>query len=385
MKKISTNDIRFLQRALLRWFTLNQRDLPWRHTYAPYDVWISEIMLQQTQVKTVLPYFERWIKTFPTIQSVASAQEEKILKLWEGLGYYSRARNLQKAAQKIVKNHHGKFPENYEDILALPGIGRYTAGAIASIAYNQPQPILDGNMIRVIARLLAEKRNTRKPQLQAQFWAIAKSWIPAKDARNFNQAMMELGALVCTPKSPDCKNCPLKKQCHAYALDLAESLPNRGKSQKKVEIKVVAAILVKKTIRASSLIFIQKRPQQGLMGGLWEFPGGKVKPKESLKDALCREIREELGIEISNLRPFLNIKHSYTKYNVDFHTFLVDCTGEKIKQKEEIDHAWVPIEKLSKLPFPAANVKVIKALVKGKIETISHRVNSICCKNFRQK
>lgn len=351
---------------LLAWFAQHQRDLPWRHTYDPYQVWVSEIMLQQTQVKTVLPYFERWMKALPTIEAVARASEERILKLWEGLGYYTRARNLHKAAKVIVEKHNGKFPQNLTDIRALPGIGRYTAGAIASIVFNQAEPIVDGNVIRVLARWTNFRKNTRDKKNLESIWSQAKALIPKSDARNFNQALMEFGALVCTPKNPACEKCPLQSVCKAYKAGTVDSLPNRGPSTRKIAITVALAIIrhpdAHKDPAKLNKFFIQKRQHKGLMGGLWEFPGGKLEPHETPEQALHREIKEELGITLKNPRPFMNIKHAYTRYTVDLHCFLADHVDGKIKATAQ-DHRWATMEEMKKLPFPAANVKLIKKLL----------------------
>lgn len=360
MKTFTPNTIAFVQKNLLQWFEENQRDLPWRRTYDPYHVWISEIMLQQTQVKTVLPYFDRWLKALPTIQSVAEADEQTILKLWEGLGYYSRARNLQKAAQVIVAEHGGVFPSDPAAIRKLPGIGPYTAGAIASIAFNQEQPIVDGNIIRVLARLLNDPSNTRDRATMEHYWHLAEKLIPKGEARNFNQAMMEFGALQCTPKNPKCGTCPLQEKCEAFAADTQDVLPNRGESTTKVNLQVSVAL-----IQRSNKIFIQRRQHGGLMGGLWEFPGGKIEAGESPEGALHREIKEELGITLTNVQPFLKIKHAYTKYLVDLHCFTADHEGGEIVLTAAQESQWVPLEELEKFPFPAANVKIIQRLKKG--------------------
>ena len=357
----------FIQTQLLKWFKENQRDLPWRHNYDPYQVWISEIMLQQTQVTTVLPYFKRWMEKLPTIRDVTKAKEDTILKLWEGLGYYSRARNLQKAAKVIIENHGGKFPSNYDEIRALPGIGPYTAGAISSIAFNEETPIVDGNIIRLISRLLDYRENTRtnvKP-----FWEWAEKLIPKGEARNFNQAMMEFGALVCVPKNPKCGECPLRAECAAYKNDTVEQVPNRGPKQEKVAIRVALAVIQKscdsKKSKAPDLenkIFIQKRQHGGLMGGLWEFPGGKLKSGENPRKGLNREIQEELGITLKNVQPLTRIKHAYTKYIVDLHCFSADYDSGDLNPTAASDHKWVSLDELEKHPFPAANVKLIKEL-----------------------
>lgn len=351
-------DISFIQEKLLSWFEENKRPLPWREHYKPYEVWVSEIMLQQTQVKTVLPYFDRWMTAFPTIKSLAEAPEEKILKLWEGLGYYSRVRNLQKAAKQIVEKHGGVFPSDYDDILALPGVGKYTAGAITSIAFNQDRPLVDGNVIRVLSRLFLYTQNTRLPAAEKKMWEWAKEILPEGKARYFNQAMMEFGALQCTPKSPACTLCPLSPVCKANQEDLVDRIPDRGPKKELTRLTVVVAIIQK-----DSKIFIQKRPDKGLMGGLWEFPGGKVEAGEMKQEALEREIREELGIEIENIQFLKNLKHAYTSFKIDLHCFSADYLSGEVELKAATEGKWIDISELRDYPFPAANVKLIAELL----------------------
>lgn len=343
-----------LQDELLAWFKKEQRDLPWRRTYDPYQVWISEIMLQQTQVTTVLPYFERFISAVPNVSALAKVSEEELLKLWEGLGYYSRARNLQKAARVIMEKHGGVFPSEYEAILALPGIGRYTAGAICSIAFEQNRPVVDGNVIRVLSRLDAFDGEVKKHS--DHFWRRAEDLLPKGEARHFNQALMELGALICTPKSPKCSACPLQKHCKALDLGISETLPNKSPTQPKVKIQVVIAILEK-----DGTIFIQKRHQKGLMAGLWEFPGGKVESGESTQEALSREVLEETGLRLKNIRFFMNLQHAYTRYLVDLHCFVAEPVGTISKLTAATEARWVRPEDLKTMAFPAANVKIIES------------------------
>ncbi|MBN2096245.1 A/G-specific adenine glycosylase [Candidatus Peregrinibacteria bacterium] len=357
MKTFSEEEKSQIQKKLISWFQKNQRDLPWRKTYEPYAVWISEIMLQQTQVTTVLPYFKRWMGKLPTIQSVTEAKEDVILKLWEGLGYYSRARNLQKSARIITEQFNGHFPDQYDDILKLPGIGKYTAGAIASIAFNKPYPIVDGNVIRVLARLLNFKKNTRLPENVKKCWQRSEQLVSRTDARNLNQGMMELGAIICKPQNPDCFNCPLRKNCKAYEKKTMNLIPNRGEKLKKIPIKVAIAV-----IKKNGKIFIQKRPHKALMAGLWEFPGGKVETGSPLK-AVHREVNEELGITIKNVKKIRQIKHGYTKFSVDLHCYSADFDKGKIKLNSAIDGKWVKPEQLKKYPFPAANVRLIADLM----------------------
>lgn len=344
--------------GLLAWFKKNQRKLPWRKNYTPYEVWISEIMLQQTQVVTMLPYFKRWMKEMPTIKAVAKAKEDKLLKLWEGLGYYGRVKNIQKAAKILVEKNKGEFFTKYKDIVKLPGVGPYTAGAICSIAFNQDTPVVDGNVIRVLARLADFRENAT--YFKQAFWDEAEALLPKKQARDFNQAIMEFGALQCT-KLPKCESCPLQSVCKAYAAGVQDILPNKGPSRSKVPIQVAVAVIHKR-----GKIFIQKRKDGGLMAGLWEFPGGRVEKDEDPVDALHREIGEELGIKVKNVEFFMKIQHAYTKYLVDLHCFVADFHEGTVVLKAACDSKWVKLLELEEFPFPAANVRLIEGLLKRK-------------------
>src|SRR3989338_2667806 len=243
-----------LQKNLLKWFQKNARPLPWRKRYDPYEVWISEIMLQQTQVETMLPYFERWMKTFPTLRNLAKSPEKKVLKCWEGLGYYSRARNLHFSAKEIIRKYGGVFPSDYEAIRALKGVGRYTAGAIASIAFNQKRPIVDGNVLRVLSSVYAINQPIDREKNKVIFWEFQERLIPEGQARFFNQALMELGALVCFARNPACTVCPIRNFCAAYKNDAAENYPIRHKKKKIVKISAGALIL-----KRNDKDFIRKR------------------------------------------------------------------------------------------------------------------------------
>ncbi|MEK9160210.1 MAG: A/G-specific adenine glycosylase [Patescibacteria group bacterium] len=341
---------------LLAWFGANQRPLPWRKNYDPYEVWISEIMLQQTQVATMLPYFKRWMKALPSIKAVAKAKEDALLKLWEGLGYYSRVKNIQKTAKILVAENGGEFFIKYKDIVKLPGVGPYTAGAICSIAFQQDKPVVDGNVIRVLARLADFRENAQ--YFKQMFWDEAEELLPKGRAREFNQAMMEFGALVCT-KLPKCEICPLKDLCKAYKAGTQDILPNKGPSKSKVPIQVAIAV-----IKKGGKIFIQKRAEGGLMGGLWEFPGGKVENGEDLENALKREIKEELGVKVKNVKPFMQIQHAYTKYLVDLRCYTADFDSGTVVLGAASEFKWVLPGKLEEFPFPAANVRLIQGLLK---------------------
>src|SRR3989338_1893173 len=257
-----TNRMSF-QKELLSWFQKNQRSLPWRRHYRPYEVWVSEIMLQQTQMDTVLPYFKRWMAAFPDIRSLAASKEEKVLKLWQGLGYYSRARNMHHTAKEIIEKYDGVFPNGYEKILKLKGVGRYTAGAIASIAFNEERPIVDGNVLRVLSRVYAIEKPIDVPKNIERFWKLQEGLIPLGEARYFNQALMELGALVCTSTDPQCPACPIRRFCQAFKNNNAETYPRRLK--KKTITKVTASAVV---LSHQGRYFIRRRPTGKVMGGL---------------------------------------------------------------------------------------------------------------------
>ena len=318
--------IRKIQTRLLAWYHREKRDLPWRRTSDPYHILVSEVMLQQTQVVTVIPYYEKWIESFPTVASLAKASEGKVLKHWEGLGYYSRARNLHKAAKEIHQQFAGHVPESREDILKLPGIGKYTAGAILSIAFNQDTGVLDGNVKRVLSRLFRLKENGASPASVKILWDLADKMPPSGKAGDFNQAIMELGATVCLPKNPLCEQCPLNKICEAWKCEEVHRFPPAKNKTPTRKIEVSAGVIFRK-----GKTFIQQRPHKGLMGGLWEFPGGKLEKNELPEQALLREIREELGVRIEVGAKILTIKHSYTKFRVTLHVFL--CTCQKAESR----------------------------------------------------
>ncbi len=314
-------------------------------------------MLQQTQVKTMVPYFERWMKRFPDIASLASASEQDVLKHWEGLGYYSRARNLKKAAEILVNRNGGRLYDSYEALLTLPGIGQYTAGAILSIAFNRDFPVVDGNVIRVISRLLCFEGNTRESENTMRFWGWAEKLLAHGSAREFNQAMMELGALVCTPRSPQCGECPLQKSCRAFKAGKAETLPNRGIKTETEHLDVAVAV-----VRKGGKVFIQRRRAEGLMAGLWEFPGGKIEAGEAPEAAVRREIKEELNWQLSGVRPVTVIRHAYTRFKVTLHCFEARYQKGRTVLRAAEEGRWVAWEELKRFPFPAANVRLIHHL-----------------------
>ena len=344
------------QRKLLIWYAKNKRNLPWRRTHNPYRIWVSEIMLQQTQVATVIPYYRRWIKRFPTVKRLASASLDEVLKQWEGLGYYSRARNLHKGAKEIIKIHGGRFPKAFSAIQSLPGIGRYTAGAIASIAFGLPYPVLDGNVARVLVRLYAISKPPSLPDVRDELWEHAAHLLPKKDPGDFNQALMELGAKICLPKKPICLFCPVSSHCEARTLGMEETLPAKSPKRKIPLFQVAVAI-----VRRKDRYFIQRRPPEGLLGGLWEFPGGKIEAKETPESCLYRELKEEIGVKVTISRKLPLVKHAYTHFRVILHPFECRLDGGKLK-KTETPQRWVRREEFSKYAFPMANRKIFEHL-----------------------
>jgi A/G-specific adenine glycosylase len=348
-----------LVESLLHWFAKNQRSLPWRKEYSPYQTWISEVMLQQTRTKTVLPYYERWMQRFPDIRSVAAAPEDQILKHWEGMGYYTRARNIRKTAKILVERFGGVLPDNYDHIINLPGIGRYTAGAIMSLAFNREYPVVDGNIERVFARLFNMEKPVKAKESQEFVKTMARALIPRGKARDFNQALMELGAVICVPKNPPCEICPVRIFCASRRLGVVDQRPVPGSRKSLVPIEVVLGVLVHRR-----RVLIQKRPNTGLMGGLWEFPGGKLQNGETPEQALGREFHEELQVAIDPVRKLAVIRHQYTSFRVVLHCYL--CRFHEGPQPVTLGAAiafrWVTAKELNQFPFPAANRKLITML-----------------------
>lgn len=331
---------------LLNWYKTNARSLPWRGQPDPYAIWVSEIMLQQTRVETVIPYFRTWMLTFPDIRSLAEAEEDQVLKQWEGLGYYSRARTLQKAARVLVEKFNSKLPEEAPILEKLPGIGPYTAAAISSIAFGRDEAVLDGNVKRVLARVCNYSKPVNVPSSQPELRRMAQDLLPAGKAGDYNQAMMDLGATICTPRAPKCETCPVRTVCAAASLNLQSALPMMAKKPALPHWVVTAAVL-----RRDGKVLISKRPGKGLLGGLWEFPGGKMETGETREQSLEREIMEELGsrIHVGNLLGVYH--HAYTHYRVTlyaFHSTIIDIEPRPIQSS---DIRWVNVSELDQYPM----------------------------------
>ncbi len=357
-----------LRAELLAWYADRGRTLPWRNIDNPYAIWISEIMLQQTQVKTVLPYYQRWLEQFPTVEALAAAAQQTVLKAWEGLGYYTRARNLHQAAQRIVTEHNGEIPANFDAITALPGIGKTTAGGILSSAFNLPHAILDGNVKRVLARLVA----LPVPPTRAlkDLWLLSEHLLDPQNPRDFNQALMDLGATLCTRRNPGCDRCPWQTHCQAYNRNIQSELP-MSEAKAPLPHKQIGVAVIWNDQRE---ILIDRRKQEGLLGGLWEFPGGKIEPDETIEACIAREILEELGIEIAVGDRLCTVTHAYSHFKVTLNVH--HCThlaGDP--QPIECDEVrWVTLDTIEEFPFPKANIHIINALRAYAAETATEEM-----------
>lgn len=343
-------------RRLLTWFEGHARDLPWRKTRNPYAIWISEIMLQQTQVKTVIPFWERWLRELPTVESLAGASSEKIHRLWEGLGYYTRVRNLQKAAMVITRDFDGIFPKKFDEILSLPGVGRYTAGAIASIAFNQAAPILDGNVMRVLARVFGIDKNPREKKTNQQLWQIAAELVAMARRRestgdnacsHFNQALMELGATVCLPRRPRCEICPVRRHCVAFQTGRSETLPAPGRRAAVTRRRFVAWI-----VHHRGHFLVQQRPGDVVNGHLWEFPNAEVAPGDHLRQKLESLFHVGKAVRIDSL---CRIHHSITRYRITLDACRV--TGPVRSRNGAV---WKSAAELEQLALPSAHRKILR-------------------------
>ncbi len=340
---------------LLDWYEREADDLPWRRSRDPYAIWLAEIMLQQTQVNTVIPYYQRFLQRFPTVAALAAAELDEVLKLWEGLGYYSRARNLQRAARQMMQAHDGCLPRSAAALQRLPGIGRYTAGAIASIAFNEATPVLDGNVMRVFTRLTDLDEDITKSATQRRLWALAQGWLHPKRPGDWNQALMELGRRICRPRQPDCPRCPLQASCLARARGRQHELPRRRPRPQRPHYVDVVALLR----NAQGELLIQRRPQEGLLGGLWTFPGGRATAADaSLEAALQRCLRETLALEVKPGAALAPVQHGFTHFQLTLYAW--ECAlvrGPEATQSPEI--AWVSPEDLTRYSFGGAERALI--------------------------
>lgn len=347
-----------IKKKLLPWFAANQRSMPWRSNRTPYRVWISELMLQQTRVDQATPYFHRFMKRFPSLKSLAAASQDEVLKMWEGLGYYSRARNLHKAAQIIANHHKGRFPRTAEEIQQLPGIGAYTAAAIGSLAFNLDLAVLDGNVIRVLSRLFAYTKDPGGAAARKELQQLADDLLVEGDAGNFNEAMMELGATVCIPKNPQCDACPVSSVCLGCRSGRPADYPVKAPKKKVPHIVVGAAVVMNRKGEA----LIAQRRDKDMLGGLWEFPGGKQETGETIQQCIVRELKEELGINIEVDEFLVTVKHAYSHFTMDMHSYFARIRSGRPRPLHCKDYRWVPISELRRFPYSKADLYIIDEL-----------------------
>ena len=343
--------LRRIQINLLQWFQKNARDLPWRKTRDPYAIWVSEIMLQQTQVDTVIPYYRRFLKAFPTLRRLAKADLSEVLSIWEGLGYYSRARNLHRAAGEIVECFNGKVPDRLDNLLSLPGIGRYTAGAILSIAFNKEAPILDGNVKRVLSRLFAISGKPEKNGTNDLLWSLSGSLVPKGQASCFNQALMDLGAMVCTPRDAQCNHCPLARLCKAKTEGNPEKYPAPKAKKRIPHIHAAAAVLQK-----DGKVLLVRRPPKGLLGGLWEFPNWKVENEKGLEKDLKDHVKSEVGLKVKCERSLGPFSQTFSHFKLTVRVY--PCRAEGRNRKGQ----WVPVANLDGFPMSRLHRKIAQTL-----------------------
>jgi len=363
MNNIPPN-LKNLAAVLLAWWDAGHADLPWRQTRDPYAVWVAEVMLQQTQIATVIPYYERWMARFPTVQALAEASLDEALKLWQGLGYYGRARNLHAAAQTVMNEYNGRLPATAAELMKLKGIGRYTANAIASIAYNEAVPALDGNVIRVLSRLTDFAGDVTTTPAKNQLWQMAAELVPAERPGDYNQALMELGQTFCLPAKTDCAACPLTAVCLARQRGTQMERPVRPPRRQTPHYDVAAGIIWQDGAapQDGGKFLIAQRPLNGLLGGLWEFPGGKQEPGETLPQALEREIQEELAMTIRAGHFLTSIKHAYTHFRITLHAFHAAWLAGEPQHIGVADHAWVTLAELDNYAFAVTDQQIIAAL-----------------------
>ncbi len=343
------------RRLLQAWYTKHARDLPWRQNRDPYLVWISEIMLQQTQVATVEAYFLRFREAFPSVESLAAAEEEDVLRAWEGLGYYRRARQLHQAARVLVEEHNGQFPHDADAVRALPGIGRYTAGAILSIAFDARQPILEANTIRLFSRLLAYRGQSTSTEAQRLLWSMAEAVLPRRNVGAFNQALMELGSQVCTPKSPKCAECPVLKLCRAKSLDLQDAIPALKPKKKFEDVHEVALI-----VRRRGRILLLQRPEGGRWAGLWDFPRFEMDHEEepALSRGLREKLRHQTGIDATVEQHLKRLKHGVTRFRITLDCYAARFVEAGKSPQTPVTLKWVTPKQLADYPLNTTGRKL---------------------------
>jgi len=354
---LSKIEIQSLREALIAWYRVNQRDLPWRKAADPYPIWVSEVMLQQTQVATVLPYYHKFLERFADLPKLAGADLQEVLKAWEGLGYYARARNLHKAAGLVVDQHQGQIPQSWQEFRKLPGVGDYIAAAVLSIAFNQPYAVVDGNVKRVLSRLLVIKEPVNQSPANKIFQQAAADLLDPREPGAFNQALMETGALICKPRNPLCHQCPIQPWCRAYQGEQILEFPHKVKKQAVPRYRIAVGVVYK-----SGRVLITRRQPNGLLGGLWEFPGGKIKKGENAEAACVREIKEEVNLTVKVDAHLCLVKHAYTHFKIRMDVFCCSYKAGRVKLNGPVDHRWIKLNQLENFPLPKANHKFLAKL-----------------------
>jgi A/G-specific adenine glycosylase len=346
-----------MRAALLAHYDEHQRAMPWRGETDPYRIWVSEVMLQQTRVETVRERYGPFLTRFPTLRALARATEAEVLKAWEGLGYYGRARNLRRAAIEVETSCGGRLPTSSSALRALPGFGPYTAAAVASIAFGEPTAVVDGNVVRAAARWLEEDRDPARAPARSRLEAAAQALLHRSRPGDWNQAVMDLGATICAPRNPACLVCPVARWCGARAAGRVDRIPRR-KRRKAVPHHDIAAALVWK----DGEVLVGRRPSEGLLGGLHEFPGGKVEAGETLAAACAREVAEETGLTVEVVELFRTVEHAYTHFTITLHVFHARVRGGRLRARGVEDLRFVPTTALADLAFPRANRRVLDDL-----------------------
>ena len=360
MKTFPPTTRQSIRKQLLNWFDQTQRNLPWRKNKDPYRIWISEIMLQQTQVKTVIPYFNKFMKEFPTLRSLANAPLDKVLEQWSGLGYYRRARHLHETAQILRDQYHCKFPQDFQQVLSLPGLGRYSAGAILSIAYGQNLPVVDGNVMRVFARLCTSRIDPRSTEGQKKMWTLAEQFLPQGRAGDFNQALMELGARICTPKSPHCTLCPIRSSCKACKEGQPEKYPiKKKKTVYKIHFQVCPVV------QRENRYLILYDPTEGWYRDLWHLPFFEIASKRFQKRTLEKMFMEHFGIEIKVNRKINDHQFTITNHRITQTNVLCYYVKGRIQAKPGRKIKWVSLKTLDGIALPASQKGLVAALMRN--------------------
>lgn len=356
----SPKQIELFRKKLTRWYQHNYRLLPWRQTKDAYRIWVSEVMLQQTQVNTVIPYYENFMRSFPDLPTLAQAPEQEVLKAWEGLGYYARARNLHQAARQLLSEAAGRIPRDYPSFRALPGVGDYIAAAVLSLAFAAPIPVVDGNVRRVLARLYASTAPVNSAQSASVYRELAGRLLATNAPDRFNQAMMELGALICRPAKPRCGECPVTEFCAAFSRGSQARFPIRITRKKIPTHRIATGVIHRK-----GKLLITRRKNEGLLGGLWEFPGGKIEAGETPEQACRREIEEEVNLSVEVVSHLARIKHAYSHFRIVMDVFLCEYQAGDVQLRGATDFRWILPHEMEKYPFPGANRKFIPLIQDG--------------------